>query len=156
MADSASPSSSPSSSPSRSPSDSPSASPSSSPSKSPSRSPSASPSASPSPIAATEIAYTLRERIRLGKKHVAFVKLEFGGTDNDLYTTGGLPLTTNKLGMDSTVDAVIILESNANALLYEWDKSENTLRIFSEARVEQTGNVTVVASTALELLVIGW
>jgi hypothetical protein len=103
-----------------------------------------------------EIDYTLHERIRIGRKHLAFVLVEFGGTSNDLYATGGIPLLTNKLGMTDKVDALVVLESNGDTKLYEWDRSANTIRIFSEARVELTGESTALAATALELLVIGW
>ena len=153
MADSVSPSASPSISPSPSPSVSFSA----SPSKSPSKSPSASPSVSPSPVASTEVAYTLRERLRLGKKHLAFVYITFGGTSNTLYTTGGIPLTVNDLGMTSIVNAVVILESNGGTIEYEWDRSANTIRMFAGAtHIELSGNITVLGATTLELMVIGY
>ncbi len=152
---SASPSASPSASASNSPSDSPSASFSNSPSASPSKSPSDSPSASPSPVAASEVTYTINGNVyRLGKLKVASVKIQFGDGSYDRYTTGGIPLTSGKMGM-GTVIALIILESAGDVYLYEWDRSANTIRVFSEARVELDANDTVLAATTLECLVIG-
>lgn len=156
---------SPSMSPSASPSPSPSASPSKSPSASPSKSPSASPSASPSPVAAGEVGYTLHDRQTIGKKHITHVAITFGGT-YDYYPDGGIPLTTLQLGMIRSVDSVVILESNGDALMYEWDRSANAIRIFyptqetgssaNRAGIEFTKNVTNLSATTLELEVIGW
>ena len=141
-------------------------SPSVSPSVSPSSSPSASPSASPSPVAASEVTYTLRDRCRIGRKYIAHYALVFGGTDNDLYTTGGVPLINEKMGFRRSIDSLSILESNGSGLLYEWDKSANTIRIFfptqetgsaaNRAGVEYTANSTVIGTTALEIKAIGW
>ena len=156
MADSDSPSMSPSKSASGSPSLSPSSSPSKSASGSPSSSPSASPSASPSPIPAGDVTYTIHNQVRIGKKRLVFASMNFGGTNNDLYPTGGVALTNAKLGLQNNPDSVVTLESGADALLYEWDRSANTIRIFTQARVELAGENTVLADTTLELQVIGW
>lgn len=153
----ASASASPSVSPSVSPSRSPSASPSASPSVSPSKSPSVSPSASPSPMPAGHVTYTIRDRVRIGKKYLIHALLEFGSAlGNDLYATGGIPLTVSSLGFRSVINSLVILESNAAVTLYEWDRSANTIRIFAETRVEYSGNITVVGATALEIMAIGW
>jgi hypothetical protein len=144
-------------SPSESPSESPSKSPSVSPSSSPSRSPSVSPSASPSPMPAGHVTYTVRDRARIGKKYLVHALLEFGSAlGNDLYATGGIPLTLSSLGFRSVINSLIILESNAAVTLYEWKRSTNKIRIFTEGRVEYTGNVTAVGVTALEIVAIGW
>lgn len=154
-----SPSVSPSSSPSVSPSPSPSVSPSPSPSRSPSKSPSISPSASPSPMPAAHITYTIHGgndgRIRIGKKYIIWANLAFTTTTNDLYPSGGMPLTNSSLGLRNNPNSVKILESAGDAYLYEWDRSANTIRIFSEARVELT-IATAVPTFALEVEVIGW
>ncbi len=151
---------------SMSPSVSPSVSPSRSPSASPSNSPSASPSASPSPVAATEVTYTVRDRVRIGRKFLVHAAISFGGTANDLYTTYGIPLTKESLGFRDRIDSLVILESNGNGLLYEWDRSANTIRIFyptqetgavaNRAGVEFTANSTALGTTALEVKAIGW
>lgn len=157
MADSASPSVSPSVSPSASPSVSPSASPSRSPSASPSKSPSVSPSASPSPMPSGHVTYTIRDRVRIGKKYLIHALLEFGSAlGNDLYPEGGVALTNGSLGLRNTANSITILESNGSVALYEWDRSANTIRIFSETRVEYDSNVTALGATALEVMVIGW
>ena len=157
---------SPSASPSVSPSDSPSKSPSVSPSVSPSKSPSASPSASPSPIPATDVTYTIRDRVRIGRKYFTHAQITFGGTDNDLYPTGGVAITTGSLGFRRNIDSLVILESNGDGLLYEWDRSAGTIRIFfptqetgataNRAGVEYTANSTVLGTTALEVKAVGW
>ena len=141
-------------------------SPSASPSVSPSKSPSASPSASPSPIAAGEVTYTTRDRVRIGKKYLVHTALAFGGTDNDLYPSGGVALTTAKLGFRRNIDSLVVLESNGTALLFEWDRSANTIRIFyptqetgssaNRAGVEFTANTTAIPTCALEVKAIGW
>jgi len=154
MAASDSPSASPSVSPSASPSVSPSGSPSISPSVSPSASPSVSPSASPSPIPSGDVVYTIHEKIRIGKKRLSFVKIAFGG-DNDAYPAGGIPLTLAGLGFASQADAIIVLETNASAFTFEWDRSANTLRMFDGFGTEESTAETLAAKT-LECLAIGW
>lgn len=149
-----SPSLSPSMSPSASPSMSPSMSASLSPSLSPSMSPSVSPSASPSAIPAGLVNYTIRRRLRLGKMHKTYVQISWGGA-NERYPSGGVPLDTNQLGMTSYVDAVIILESDASVYLFDWDKSANTIRIFSEARVELVAAVQLPTLT-IEVMAEGY
>ena len=160
MAESASlsPSVSPSVSPSPSPSASPSASPSVSPSKSPSRSPSASPSASPSPIPSTGVTYTIRDRVRIGKKYLVFAAIAFGGT-NEYYPNGGIALTTGSLGLRSTVNAVVILESNATGYMFEWDRSANTIRMFVSANGTvntELNDASLASEISLEIMAIGW
>ena len=150
-----SPSVSPSVSPSSSPSSSPSVSASRSPSVSPSTSPSASPSVSPSPVPAGKVTYTLHSRVRLGKKHMCFTGIALGGS-LESYPPGGIPLSVSGLGLTATVDAVIILESNADVYLYEYDVSANTIRMFSEQRVEIPSYTYLPASIAIEVVAIGY
>lgn len=158
MAESVSPSASPSVSPSKSPSVSA--------SRSPSKSPSASPSASPSPVPAGDVTYTVRDKARIGRRTLVHAAIGFGGDDNDLYPTGGIPLTNASLGFRRDINSLVILESNGSGLLYEWDRSANTIRIFyptqetgstaNRAGVELTGGTTALATTALEVKAIGW
>ena len=149
-----SPSLSPSMSPSLSPSMSPSRSASLSPSMSASMSPSMSPSASPSPIPAGEVVYTLHKRVRAGKMHIVFATVAFGN-GVEAYPAGGVPLDATKMGFYSSIDAVVVLESNADAKLYEYDVSANTIRIFTEARIE-TSTAATLAVTSLEVIAFGW
>ena len=126
-----------------------------SPSGSPSNSPSVSPSASPSPIPAGDVAYTIHDSvIRIGKKKLSFVLLEFGG-GSDSYPAGGIPLTTAKLGFGSDTNAVIILETNASAFTFEWDRSANTLRMFDAFGTEEATGETLTAKS-VEVMAIGW
>ena len=102
----------------------------------------------------------------MGKKRLVHVAVSFGSGTTDLYTTGGIPLEIAKLGLSRNIDSVAILESNGDALLYEWDRSANTIRIFyptqetgstaNRAGVEFTGEGTAIGTTTLELKVIGW
>ena len=143
-------------SPSESPSVSPSKSPSVSPSGSPSKSPSVSPSASPSPMPAGHVTYTIRDRVRIGKKYMIHALIEFGASTNDLYPAGGVALTNSSMGLRNTPNSVTILESNGATALYEWDRSANTIRIFSAIATEYDSNVTTMSNTALEVMIIGW
>jgi hypothetical protein len=99
------------------------------------------------------VTYTIHDIHRVGRLKIAFVQIGFGSA-YDKYPSGGVPLTSGRMGMFD-VKAVIILESNGNTSLYEWDRSANTIRIFTEARVEGTTNVTDVAATVLECMVVG-
>jgi hypothetical protein len=83
-----------------------------------------------------------------------FIQLAFGGS-NDAYPSGGIPLTVAKLGFYRQVDAVIILETNASAFTFEWDRSANTLRMFDGFGTEESTAETLAAKT-LEILAIGW
>ena len=143
---------------SASPSASPSVSPSASPSKSPSMSPSVSPSASPSPIPAADVTYTIRERIRIGKKYMVFATVTFGGV-NDYYPNGGIALTSGSLGFRNAPNAVIVLESNATGYMFEWDRSANTIRMFVSANAAvntEIDDASLGSAITLEVLAIGW
>jgi hypothetical protein len=140
-------------SPSVSPSRSPSVSPSASPSRSPSSSPSVSPSASPSPMPAGEVIYVVRDKSRIGRKRLSFVQITFGGS-NDLYPSGGVPLTAGKMGMVN-LDAVIPLEGNGSGINYEFDKSACTIRIFPTYGTEMATGATL-SETILEVMAIGF
>lgn len=118
-------------------------------------------------IAAGNVTYTSNKSRILGRHRMNSVKIVFG--DGSLtYSTGGIPLTLAGLGMVRDIDHVIIMESNGDGLLYEWDKSANKIRILyptqvlgtsgtSNAGLEFTANSTVVATTTtLEVTAIGW
>lgn len=144
-----------SASPSVSPSESPSASPSVSPSVSPSKSPSVSPSASPSYMPAGEVTYTQHgNTFRIGRLRLTFFQISFGGS-NDSYPSGGIPLTTAKMGFSDEPKAVIVLESNVSGHEFEWDRSANTLRMTTSFGTEETAGQTLTAHT-LECMCIGW
>ena len=106
-------------------------------------------------ILAANVTYTINERQRIGKKYFVEATIAFGNGVLT-YPTGGVPLTTGSLGFRRGIDALMILESNSDALLYEWDKSANTISIYTEARVEQTGGATATAATSLEVYAVGW
>ena len=106
-------------------------------------------------LAETNVTYTINDRTRIGKKYFTEFTMAFG--DGALtYPTGGVPITPSKIGFRRNIDALKVIESNGNTLLYEWDKSANKLRIFSEARVEHTADSTAIAACSLEIYAIGW
>jgi hypothetical protein len=106
---------------------------------------------------AGHVTYTIRDRVRIGKKYLIHAQLAFGSAlGNDLYPEGGVALTNGSMGVRNDPNSVVILESNGSVALYEWDRSANTIRIFTEARVEYDSNVTALGVTALEVVIIGW
>ncbi len=106
-------------------------------------------------VANTDVTYTIVHRDRIGRKYFVEATLTYG--DGVLtYPSGGIPLINASLGFRRGIEMLTVLESGGNVLLYEWDRSANTIRIFTEARVEQTGGATAVAATTLEVYAIGW
>lgn len=115
-------------------------------------------------IGATNVTYTIRDTQKWGKKKLILASVAFG---NDVltYPSGGVPLTTTKFGVEN-VNSVEVLESNGSALIYEWDRSANTIRIINttqeldvdvdRAGVEYVAATTAPAATALEVEVIGY
>ena len=134
-------------------------------SMSPSVSPSPSPSASPSQVASADVSYTIRDRVRIQKKYLVHAAISFGGGPS-LYATGGIALTTAKLGFRRDIDSLVVLESNGTGLMFELDRSANKIRIFfptqetgssaNRAGVELTANSSSVPTCALEVKAIGW
>ena len=106
-------------------------------------------------VAAGDVTYTINSRIRIGKRYFVEATIAFAG-DGDTYPTGGVPLTNASLGFRRSIDALMIMESNSDALLYEWDRSANTICIYTEGRVESTGGATAVAAASLEVFAVGW
>lgn len=106
-------------------------------------------------IVATDVTYTINQRVRAGRRFFVEATLTYG--DGAMtYKTGGVPLTAASLGFRRGIETLVVVESNANALLYEFDISAVTLRIFTEARVEQTGGSTAIAATTLRVWAMGW
>jgi len=112
------------------------------------------------------VTYTIRDRVRIQKKYLIHAALSFGGTDNDLYPSGGVTVTTSKMGFYRNIDSLVVLESSGTGLLFEWDRSENKIRIFyptqetgssaNRAGAEFTANSTAIPTCALEVKAIGW
>ena len=116
-------------------------------------------------IASTDVTYAYNTVNNIGRSKMIELTISFG--DGALwYPSGGIPLTISKLGFKRNVESLTILESNGQALLFEWDRSANTIRIFYptqetgsagyRAGVEFTAGVTAPAATVLECLAIGW
>lgn len=71
-----------------------------------------------------------------------------------------------QLGFMRNIDSLVVFDSSEDGLLYEFDRSAVTLRIFypmretgsagTRAGIEFTANTTVIASTSLEVKAIGW
>lgn len=145
-------------SPSISPSASPSTSFSASPSASPSKSPSVSPSASPSPIPAAGVTYTIRDRVRIGKKILVFASIAFGGT-NEYYPNGGIALTLGSLGFRQVINSLIVMEDNFAGYTYQWDRSANTIRMgksVTTAVDAELDDASLASEITLEVMAIGW
>ena len=114
-------------------------------------------------IEATNVTYTIRDRIKEGGKFFVQAQISFGNGVLT-YPSGGVPLTTSKLQV-TNLDSVHVLESNGKALIYEWDRSANTIRIFNPTRetnvntnrsgAEYVAATTAPATTALEVEVVG-
>lgn len=114
-------------------------------------------------IVAGDVTYTINDRKKWGKRWLVHATIAFGDA-SDTYPSGGVPLTTAKLQV-STLHSVEILESNGKALLYERDRSANTIRIFNptqetnsnanRAGVEYVAASTAPAATSLEVVVVG-
>jgi len=114
-------------------------------------------------IVAGDVSYTIRNRTKWGKRLLVHAQISFG-TGVLTYPSGGVPLTSSKLGVD-TLNSVEILESNGKALMYEWDRTANTIRIINptqesnvntnKAGVEYVAASTAPAATVLEVEVIG-
>ncbi len=115
-------------------------------------------------LVAADVTYTIRDRTKIGKRQLIFASIAFGDA-SDTYPSGGVPLTTAKFEVNN-LNSVEIFESNGKALLYEWDRSANTIRIFNptqetnsntnRAGVEYVAATTAPAATTLEVEVIGY
>ena len=80
-------------------------------------------------LAAGNLTYTrvgLAEMTGSGKVRHRFAITTAAGD----YPTGGLPLTSGKLGCPTSLDSLIVLEpSAADAYHYKWDKSAGKLKV---------------------------
>ena len=114
-------------------------------------------------IEATDVTYTIRDKKKWGPRYLTHASIAFG--DSVLtYPDGGIPLTNSKMEVTNLV-SVEILESNGSALMYEWDRSANTIRIFNPTRevssgdragLEYTAATDAPAATSLEVVIIGF
>jgi hypothetical protein len=84
---------------------------------------------------------------------LTFATIAFGGAPAS-YPSGGVPLTAGELGM-SNIDAVVILEANGAGINYEWDRSANTIRVFTTYGTEVSEGA-YLSSTTLEVMAIGF
>ena len=115
-------------------------------------------------LEATDVTYTIRDKKRWGTRYLIHASIAFGDASST-YPDGGIPLTNSKLQVSNLL-SVEILESNGDVLLYEWDRSANTIRIFNptqelnvtanRAAVEYTAATDAPAATSLEAVVIGF
>ena len=105
-------------------------------------------------IAAANITWTINNRIRVGKRYFTEATMAFGNAALT-YTTGGIPVSNDKLGFRRSIDALMVVEGTKNNLTYQWDQSANTIRILT-AGTEHTADSTAVAVTSLEVYAVGW
>ncbi len=118
-------------------------------------------------IAAGNVTYTINDREIIGTQHLIHVQIAFGNGALT-YPSGGVPLTNTSMGIIRNINSLVITESNATALMYEWDKSANTIRIFyptreyafgsagTRAGVELTAASSAPPATVLQCVVMGW
>lgn len=82
------------------------------------------------------------------------------------YPAGGIPSAKGKYGFKREILSWEIVESNGNGLLYEYDKSAETIRAFfptqqtggagNRAAVEFSGGSTAPAATVLQVVALGY
>ncbi len=82
------------------------------------------------------------------------------------YPTGGIPSGKDKYGFARAILSWKVVESNGNALAYEYDISAETIRAFfptqqtggagNRAGVEFTGGSTAPAATVLQIEAVGY
>ena len=113
-------------------------------------------------LVAADVTYTRRRILdRDGMKEwygtVAF------GDGTDTYPTGGVPAAKGKFGFARTLESFQVTESNGNGLVYEYDRSAETIRIFEvdttgdtdKALVELDGGSDTPAAATLEVVAVG-
>jgi hypothetical protein len=105
-------------------------------------------------IAAANVTYTINDRVRIGNRYFVQATMAFGNASLT-YTTGGIPITSAKLGFRRSINALMVVEGSKDNLTYQWDQSANTIRILT-AGTEHTADTTAVAVTSLEVYVVGW
>jgi len=115
-------------------------------------------------IGASNVTYTIRDKKKWGRRYLTHAAIAFGNATLT-YPAGGIPLTNAKMEVTNLV-SVEVLESNGKGLIYEWDRSANTIRIFnptqetnanaSRAGVEYVAATTAPAATVLEIVIIGF
>lgn len=90
-------------------------------------------------IAAGDVTYTINRRdFEAGRGYKNEVTITFGdGTDT--YPSGGVPLNAGKMGLPAGVIHELTFTEDAagNGLVYKYDKSANTIRIYE---VDTTGD----------------
>jgi len=115
-------------------------------------------------ITATDVTYVIRDKKRWGPRYLTHGTIAFGDAALT-YPSGGIPLTKSKMEVTNIL-SVEVVESNGKGLIYEWDRSANTIRIFNptqetnvnanRAGVEYVAASTAPAATTLEVVIIGF
>lgn len=115
-------------------------------------------------IGASDVTYTINDKKRWGTRYLTHATIAFGNATLT-YPSGGIPLTKSKMEVTNLV-SVEIFESNGKGLIYEWNRSANTIRIFNptqetnsntnRAGVEYVTATTAPAATSLEVVIIGF
>lgn len=116
-------------------------------------------------IAASNVTHTIKRKDDLNGMKLVQATVAFGN-GSLTYPTGGVPSAKEKYGFSRSIQSVKIIESNGDALLYEYDLSAQTYRAFfptqetgtpgNRAGVEFTGGSTAPAATSLEVEAIGY
>ncbi len=115
-------------------------------------------------IGASNVTYTINDKKKWGTRYLTHATIAFGNAILT-YPSGGIPLTNSKMEVTNLV-SVEVVESDGKGLIYEWDRSANTIRILNptqetnidtnRAGVEYVAATTTPAATSLEVVIIGF
>jgi len=115
-------------------------------------------------IGASNVTYTINDKKKWGPRYLTHATIAFGNSVLT-YPSGGVPLTNSKMEVTNLV-SVEVVESDGKGLIYEWDRSANTIRIFNptqetnsnadRAGAEYVAATTAPASTSMEVVIIGF
>lgn len=116
-------------------------------------------------LAVTDVTATQTSSVLSGRERRNEITLAFGDGVKT-YPTGGVPLSLALLGLKRNVKSLDIVGQGGAALLFDWDKTNNKIRMFfptqqtagagNRAGIEYTGATTAVGATTLTCYVIGW
>lgn len=93
-------------------------------------------------LAASDITYT-KNRVEDANGMKKWYGTVAFGNGSLTYPTGGVPSAISKYGFARQLVSWIAIESNADGLIYEYDKSASTIRIM-EANYADTGDGPLV------------
>lgn len=113
-------------------------------------------------MAVTWLAAIVNRRV-VGRRHVATVRLTTSGAGNTYTTTGDTAPAFGALGMKRNVEQIIFTDTSPSPYLYEYDTTNNKIKVFGDSSPAAAGGplTEAAAATALNSLsflveVTGW